>query len=163
MSSGDAVDDADTAFRRRCAASTCNRAKRKAGCSSDRKSTRLNSSHLVISYAVFCLKKKSCNRRCRRIDLARCRSRQNRRSRRCLFLRPLSHSSALRHLAWASDSTTANLDFHIHLSHHGSGPERVGNCFGEGSQRTDKQTSFGEKDRTRLTAQPLNNSTSYER
>src|SRR5256885_3784378 len=26
---------------------------------SDRKSTRLNSSHLVISYAVFCLKKKS--------------------------------------------------------------------------------------------------------
>src|SRR5256885_2844570 len=30
---------------------------RKAG---DRKSTRLNSSHLVISYAVFCLKKKKC-------------------------------------------------------------------------------------------------------
>src|SRR5256885_4896850 len=29
-----------------------------AGSSSDRKSTRLNSSHLVISYAVFCLKKK---------------------------------------------------------------------------------------------------------
>src|ERR1039457_1341762 len=29
---------------------------------SDRKSTRLNSSHLVISYAVFCLKKKK-NRR----------------------------------------------------------------------------------------------------
>src|SRR2546426_9327659 len=30
------------------------------GCSTrgDRKSTRLNSSHLVISYAVFCLKKK---------------------------------------------------------------------------------------------------------
>src|SRR5205807_3376303 len=27
--------------------------------SSDRKSTRLNSSHLVISYAVFCLKKKT--------------------------------------------------------------------------------------------------------
>src|SRR5256885_17257881 len=29
----------------------------------DRKSTRLNSSHLVISYAVFCLKKKNskCN------------------------------------------------------------------------------------------------------
>src|SRR5256885_1335689 len=30
---------------------------------SDRKSTRLNSSHLVISYAVFCLKKKK--QRCR--------------------------------------------------------------------------------------------------
>src|SRR2546426_4703936 len=28
-------------------------------CSQDRKSTRLNSSHLVISYAVFCLKKKN--------------------------------------------------------------------------------------------------------
>src|SRR5256885_5366919 len=28
------------------------------GAESDRKSTRLNSSHLVISYAVFCLKKK---------------------------------------------------------------------------------------------------------
>src|SRR5256885_10138326 len=27
----------------------------------DRKSTRLNSSHLVISYAVFCLKKKKQN------------------------------------------------------------------------------------------------------
>src|SRR2546426_6804251 len=27
-------------------------------CLQDRKSTRLNSSHLVISYAVFCLKKK---------------------------------------------------------------------------------------------------------
>src|SRR2546426_3070343 len=29
----------------------------------DRKSTRLNSSHLVISYAVFCLKKKKENKR----------------------------------------------------------------------------------------------------
>src|SRR5690606_41013641 len=28
------------------------------GCSPDRKSTRLNSSHVKISYAVFCLKKK---------------------------------------------------------------------------------------------------------
>src|SRR5256885_5135419 len=28
----------------------------------DRKSTRLNSSHLVISYAVFCLKKKNSHR-----------------------------------------------------------------------------------------------------
>src|SRR5258708_25757892 len=26
----------------------------------DRKSTRLNSSHQIISYAVFCLKKKNC-------------------------------------------------------------------------------------------------------
>ena len=32
------------------------------GTAPDRKSTRLNSSHLVISYAVFCLKKKMINR-----------------------------------------------------------------------------------------------------
>src|SRR2546426_7767818 len=31
----------------------------KSGDNVDRKSTRLNSSHLVISYAVFCLKKKN--------------------------------------------------------------------------------------------------------
>src|SRR5256885_12199370 len=31
------------------------------GMALDRKSTRLNSSHLVISYAVFCLKKKKTN------------------------------------------------------------------------------------------------------
>src|SRR5437588_11994688 len=31
---------------------------RQAGARQDRKSTRLNSSHTVISYAVFCLKKK---------------------------------------------------------------------------------------------------------
>src|SRR5258708_24967230 len=29
---------------------------------SDRKSTRLNSSHQIISYAVFCLKTKKCTR-----------------------------------------------------------------------------------------------------
>src|SRR5256885_5318526 len=32
------------------------------GSQADRKSTRLNSSHLVISYAVFCLKKKKNNK-----------------------------------------------------------------------------------------------------
>src|SRR5258708_8885281 len=31
----------------------------------DRKSTRLNSSHQIISYAVFCLKKKKTNVPCR--------------------------------------------------------------------------------------------------
>src|SRR5690242_20925609 len=31
---------------------------RRAGAAGDRKSTRLNSSHMSISYAVFCLKKK---------------------------------------------------------------------------------------------------------
>src|SRR3989442_3123823 len=34
--------------------------------SSDRKSTRLNSSHVRISYAVFCLKKKKANHDCQR-------------------------------------------------------------------------------------------------
>src|SRR6266540_5766045 len=33
------------------------------GGSRDRKSTRLNSSHITISYAVFCLKKKKKNNR----------------------------------------------------------------------------------------------------
>src|SRR5690606_40791971 len=32
----------------------------------DRKSTRLNSSHVKISYAVFCLKKKKRNHKCTR-------------------------------------------------------------------------------------------------
>src|SRR3712207_8112359 len=32
------------------------------GVSGDRKSTRLNSSHANISYAVFCLKKKNCSK-----------------------------------------------------------------------------------------------------
>src|SRR2546426_4713711 len=35
----------------------------------DRKSTRLNSSHLVISYAVFCLKKKNLHRHRRVLHL----------------------------------------------------------------------------------------------
>src|SRR5258708_14651525 len=34
----------------------------------DRKSTRLNSSHQIISYAVFCLKKKKKNRQNRYTD-----------------------------------------------------------------------------------------------
>src|SRR5260221_736809 len=36
----------------------------------DRKSTRLNSSHTVISYAVFCLKKKKKHRQRQRLDQA---------------------------------------------------------------------------------------------
>src|SRR2546426_8541086 len=36
---------------------------RRRGADQDRKSTRLNSSHLVISYAVFCLKKKKKKRK----------------------------------------------------------------------------------------------------
>src|SRR5256885_11930785 len=36
----------------------------------DRKSTRLNSSHLVISYAVFCLKKKKNPRKNKSVDFS---------------------------------------------------------------------------------------------
>src|SRR5256885_13280587 len=46
----------------------------------DRKSTRLNSSHLVISYAVFCLKENRCGRSrhlARKLSLRRKRSRPN--------------------------------------------------------------------------------------
>src|SRR5690349_23877419 len=37
----------------------------------DRKSTRLNSSHVEISYAVFCLKKKKKEIGCRRVGASR--------------------------------------------------------------------------------------------
>src|SRR5690348_18180974 len=40
-----------------------------ASCESDRKSTRLNSSHPSISYAVFCLKKKITPEGSRRVQL----------------------------------------------------------------------------------------------
>src|SRR5438874_11658146 len=42
------------------------RAARRAGKRRDRKSTRLNSSHVEISYAVFCLKKKKKRQVCSR-------------------------------------------------------------------------------------------------
>src|SRR5256885_12889345 len=44
--------------RRRSRPASCNDGQDATPARSDRKSTRLNSSHLVISYAVFCLKKK---------------------------------------------------------------------------------------------------------
>src|SRR5215204_7162520 len=48
-----------TLFRSRgCPPSSRRRACRRRWRARDRKSTRLNSSHTVISYAVFCLKKK---------------------------------------------------------------------------------------------------------
>src|SRR5436189_2621101 len=40
----------------------------------DRKSTRLNSSHRCISYAVFCLKKKNKNKKKHRVDKRRKRT-----------------------------------------------------------------------------------------
>src|SRR5438552_10153525 len=52
-----------TLFRSRCRG-RCRRAGVRPCCAwpRDRKSTRLNSSHQIISYAVFCLKKKKKNR-----------------------------------------------------------------------------------------------------
>src|SRR2546426_6885589 len=44
--------------------------------SEDRKSTRLNSSHLVISYAVFCLKKKKTQSAITGSRSATCRTRE---------------------------------------------------------------------------------------
>src|SRR2546429_4113553 len=43
----------------------------------DRKSTRLNSSHGYISYAVFCLKKKKTIRQCNRISTPNTRKEEN--------------------------------------------------------------------------------------
>src|SRR2546426_2288478 len=51
--------DVESADRQKLLASIAVLARR--GRVEDRKSTRLNSSHLVISYAVFCLKKKKKN------------------------------------------------------------------------------------------------------
>src|SRR5256885_2553171 len=45
-------------FRWRFGVTVVRRFRRRFSYQEDRKSTRLNSSHLVISYAVFCLKKK---------------------------------------------------------------------------------------------------------
>src|SRR5262245_63299805 len=52
--------------------------------SSDRKSTRLNSSHLGISYAVFCLKKKKIQNRERRIQQSQIINRSQLRTTACV-------------------------------------------------------------------------------
>src|SRR5947199_3711591 len=57
LSLHDALPISDTVFRVDALAPHLAR-KARAGRFADRKSTRLNSSHLGISYAVFCLKKK---------------------------------------------------------------------------------------------------------
>src|SRR5256885_9174280 len=55
----DALQDEEGVVRRQRGAGI---AQRHHAHAADRKSTRLNSSHLVISYAVFCLKKKKTPR-----------------------------------------------------------------------------------------------------
>src|SRR5207244_11997237 len=54
----DGADDADGPGVGHCNAAAAGRADAGDG-QGDRKSTRLNSSHQIISYAVFCLKKKN--------------------------------------------------------------------------------------------------------
>src|SRR5256885_3721352 len=59
--SGGRVGEGDRRWRRRLAAlfhDPADARSHREDDHTDRKSTRLNSSHLVISYAVFCLKKK---------------------------------------------------------------------------------------------------------
>src|SRR5256885_6160006 len=63
LSLHDALPISPKRLPQRCNARVVSRTKTRAMLLSigDRKSTRLNSSHLVISYAVFCLKKKNNN------------------------------------------------------------------------------------------------------
>src|SRR2546426_5880213 len=60
----------DTPAHARLTLATANPTKPSHGTNTDRKSTRLNSSHLVISYAVFCLKKKKKETETRQHTLA---------------------------------------------------------------------------------------------
>src|SRR5690606_40139033 len=52
------IGDFTSLHTRKCTNSSGSAAARRRGSGTDRKSTRLNSSHVKISYAVFCLKKK---------------------------------------------------------------------------------------------------------
>src|SRR5438045_5937423 len=52
-------EEAKAANRRQFGEKASRRVQEELGSMKDRKSTRLNSSHLGISYAVFCLKKKN--------------------------------------------------------------------------------------------------------
>src|SRR2546430_10039317 len=54
--------------RRAASRSSSRRSSPPSTCSRDRKSTRLNSSHSQISYAVFCLKKKKTPQRHRKLE-----------------------------------------------------------------------------------------------
>src|SRR5690625_6914295 len=52
------IHECSAILSKRALAFRCFSCSSAAGSESDRKSTRLNSSHVAISYAVFCLKKK---------------------------------------------------------------------------------------------------------
>src|SRR5256885_8827453 len=77
----------------------------------DRKSTRLNSSHLVISYAVFCLKKKNNNTRCTN------RSTVKTNNRHCLSISPCTIiSQAQRELVIMSSPFRASRSVPVRLN-----------------------------------------------
>src|SRR2546423_1806355 len=95
----------------------------------------------------------SRNRRNRWINFACWRPRQNSWPCRNVFLRALSHSSALRHLARAKDSAATDHDLHTHLCNHSRGAERVGTCLGKDNQRRGDETSSRAQKRTRVTAE----------
>src|SRR5260221_10979088 len=59
---------ASAASRSMCSRDSRSLRRRASNARPDRKSTRLNSSHTVISYAVFCLKKKKKNTKLTRSD-----------------------------------------------------------------------------------------------
>src|SRR5690349_23247920 len=62
-------DHPDLAHRRRARGATLRAGRgRERALGPDRKSTRLNSSHVEISYAVFCLKKKKKNKTTNRMQ-----------------------------------------------------------------------------------------------
>src|SRR5690606_39593303 len=52
------MNSCESGLSGRAVARSADRAAARRACPADRKSTRLNSSHVKISYAVFCLKKK---------------------------------------------------------------------------------------------------------
>src|SRR5438034_3113803 len=59
---GNAVSNVSVTFASTAGGGSVGTASATSGSNGDRKSTRLNSSHTVISYAVFCLKKKKQKR-----------------------------------------------------------------------------------------------------
>src|SRR3954462_13628942 len=76
---------------------------------SDRKSTRLNSSHTIISYAVFCLKKKNRKQRARAAAPGRRHKllREHRHREPARFPRP-THRTSMR---WKREFTPSCLFF----------------------------------------------------
>src|SRR5262249_12162505 len=85
-------------------------------------------------------------------DFTHRRSRQNINARGDVFLRPLSHSPAVRDLARIEDPPAIDPDVHPDLPYHCGRLERVGNVFGEMDQRARNQADLAPKTCARLIA-----------